>query len=92
MNLTPMRLIGSGIVAENRSVWRLTGTRSMIASISSKKPMLSISSASSRIRVSTPSKRKALRLIKSNRRPGVPTTMWAPDRRAFICLSILEPP
>ena len=35
---------------------------------------------------------KALRLIKSKRRPGVPTTIWAPDLRALICFSMLDPP
>ena len=54
--------------------------------------MFSISSASSKIKVSISCNFKALRLIKSSKRPGVPTTMWAPDLRALICFSILEPP
>ena len=92
MNLTPIRLIGSGIVAENKRVWRASGTRLMIASMSSKNPMLSISSASSRIRVSMWLSLSALRLIKSSNRPGVPTTTCAPERNALICFSILDPP
>ena len=54
--------------------------------------MLSISSASSKIKVSILLSLRALRLIRSRRRPGVPTTMWAPERRALICFSMLEPP
>ena len=54
--------------------------------------MLSISSASSKIKVSMLFSLRALRLIRSRRRPGVPTTMWAPERRALICFSMLEPP
>jgi hypothetical protein len=37
-----------GIVAENSTVWRFSGVASRIASMSSAKPMSSISSASSR--------------------------------------------
>ena len=92
MNWTPIRLMASGIVAEKRRVWRSSGTRLMIASISSRKPMLSISSASSKIKVSILLSLRALRLIRSRRRPGVPTTIWAPERRALICFSMLEPP
>ena len=39
-------------VAEKSKVWRVSGTRLMMASISSKKPILSISSASSKIKAS----------------------------------------
>ena len=92
MNWTPIRLMASGIVAEKRRVWRSSGTRLIIASMSSRKPMLSISSASSKIKVSILLSLRALRLIRSRRRPGVPTTMWAPERRALICFSMLEPP
>ena len=54
--------------------------------------MLSISSASSRIKVSSWSSLIALRLIKSTKRPGVPTTICAPALSPLICFSILEPP
>ncbi len=59
--------------------------------MSSRKPMLSIfCPLHLRMRVSISCNFKALRLIKSKRRPGVPTTIWAPDLRALICFSMLE--
>ena len=75
MNFTPIFLIASGIVAENNNVWRVSvGVALIMNSRSSIKPMLSISSASSRINVSISPSCKARRLIKSTIRPGVPTT------------------
>ena len=92
MNFTPIFLMASGIVAENKRVWRSAGVALMINSRSSMKPMFNISSASSRINVSMSPSCKARRLIKSTIRPGVPTTTCAPDLSALICLSMLAPP
>jgi hypothetical protein len=43
-----MAAMRGGIVAENSTVWRCAGVSARIASMSSAKPMSSISSASSR--------------------------------------------
>ncbi len=61
-------------------------------SISSTKPISSISSASSRTNSRTSLSLRVLRLMWSIILPGVPTTIGAPVFRAFICLSIECPP
>jgi hypothetical protein len=75
-------LICFGMVAEKRATCLVSGVSARIVSTSSAKPMLSISSASSRtrnrswVRSSVPLSRWSIT------RPGVPTTMWTPRRRA----------
>ena len=80
------------MVAENISILRSWGRYDKISSIESRKPMLSISSASSRITVCTLSSFTSPRLMRSMRRPGVATTMCTPRRNERIWLSMLEPP
>ena len=80
------------IVAEKRMVCRSCGTSFRIVSISSRKPMLSISSASSRIIMCRLSSFSVPRRIWSITRPGVPTTICALPRRAVNWRSIGWPP
>ena len=54
-------------------VWRSRGIRRTMAATCGSKPMSSIRSASSRIRISTPSRRTRPRSARSSRRPGVAT-------------------
>jgi hypothetical protein len=81
-----------GMVAEKKASWRSSGSSARMVSMSSRKPRASISSASSSTqkvtcwRVSDPRRRW------SSRRPGVPTTIWAPARRARNCRSMGWPP
>ena len=70
-----------GIVAEKSTVCRSSGVSSRIASMSSAKPMSSISSASSRTTVATSSSCRLPRLSRSSARPGVATTTSTPDSR-----------
>ncbi len=84
--------IGRGIVAENSSVWRSAGRFFMISSMSSTKPMSSISSASSITRNLIVSSLIVARRIWSSNLPGVPITIWTPLRKALICRSIGWPP
>ena len=74
MYLLRMASTSFGMVAEKSMVWRPSlGMYSRMSSTSSWKPMLSISSASSRIIVFTLLKSTRLRRIISRRRPGVAT-------------------
>ncbi len=75
-----------GMVAENIRVRRSAGVASRISSSSSRKPMSSISSASSRTTAFKALRSSAPRSRWSRRRPGVPTTIWAPPckRAAFL--------
>ncbi len=66
------------MVAENSSVWRSVGVLSRMNSRSSRKPRSSISSASSSTMALSWLRSRRRRSIWSRRRPGVPTTMWAP--------------
>ena len=92
INCTPIRLIAGGIVAENNNVWRWSGTAFKIDSMSSKNPMFNISSASSKTKVLTFDKLIVPRLMWSIKRPGVPTTMWAPWLKPLIWRRISAPP
>ena len=69
-----MRRISRGMVAENNQVHLSSGVNDKISSSSSLKPMLSISSASSKTKCWILSSLTALRFTKSMRRPGVAMT------------------
>ena len=71
--------IAAGMVAENSIVCRVSGVRLNRRSTSGRKPRSSISSASSSTSAWTCERSRALRLARSMRRPGVPTTMSTPD-------------
>ena len=70
-------------VAENNSVWRLSGRRSMMVSMSSMKPMSSMRSASSSTRVCTVFSLTRPALRWSIRRPGVATSTSTRRDRAL---------
>ena len=67
-----------GTVAENIKDRRSSGAAPNIFSISSRKPILSISSASSRTTALSSLISREPRLIWSQSRPGVPTTICTP--------------
>ncbi|MCY1283322.1 hypothetical protein D9M69_280810 [compost metagenome] len=73
-----MARIDAGSVAENSTVWRLSGMALKITSRSSMKPSLSISSASSSTRWCTVDSMFSSRRRWSHRRPGVATMICAP--------------
>ena len=77
-----MALIRGGMVAENSTVWRSAGVTARIDSMSSAKPMSSISSASSSTTSWMPSSGSVPRLMWSMARPGVATTTCTPSRSA----------
>jgi hypothetical protein len=84
-------LISSEKVAENSRFWRFGGSAASTLRISRMKPMSSMRSASSRIRIST------LRLtvpwvMWSSRRPGVATRMSTPCFSCLICGLMPTPP
>ena len=81
-----------GMVAENSTTCRVSGVASSRVSMSSTKPMSSISSASSSTTVSSSSRRSAPRFIRSMARPGVATTMSTPLCSAFHCGPTGAPP
>ena len=85
-------MIGFGMVAEKRTVWRSSGASFKIVSISSRNPMFSISSASSSTIVWRLSKRKVRRRRWSITRPGVPITSCTPPFKERICFPISCPP
>ncbi len=85
-------MTASGIVAENIRTRRSGFTASKMASISSVKPMSSISSASSRTKYSTFDRSSAPRLIMSRTRPGVPTTTSMPRSSDLSCRLMAWPP
>ena len=84
--------MGFGIVAENSTVCRSSGMYSSTVSISSRNPILSISSASSNTMVFTSSHLIVLRLKWSITRPGVPIIIWAPPFKERICFTMSCPP
>ena len=92
INSLEISAISFGMVAENMSIFLSPGTCVRISRMSSRNPMLSISSASSRMTVCTSSSFTSPRLIRSIRRPGVATTTCTPLRSVRIWLSMLEPP
>ena len=71
-----------GRVAENSRVRRSAGVASRMNSRSSRKPRSSISSASSSTTALSAETFSAPRSRWSRRRPGVPTTIWAPRASA----------
>ena len=79
-------------VAENSSDWRLNGSAFTMRRMSGRKPMSSIRSASSSTRCFTNEKSAAPWPMRSSRRPGVATTMSAPERSASICGRSPTPP
>jgi hypothetical protein len=80
-------LIQSGIVAENKSIYSPVSHSSLvfskIFSISSLKPILSMTSASSSIMVLTSEKSMFPRSMWSSTLPVVPTKISTPDLSAF---------
>ena len=84
--------ISLGMVAENNHVFFESGVYSRMVSSSSLKPMLSISSASSKIKWLIWSKCTAFLLIKSINRPGVAMTTWRGDLSSRIWVTMLAPP
>jgi hypothetical protein len=84
--------IRAGMVAENSTVWRSAGVSCRIASMSSAKPMSSISSASSSTTIWTSLSRNVPRLMWSSARPGVATTTSTPRSSARSCRPIGCPP
>ena len=87
-----MPAMRGGIVAENNTVWRSLGSEPRIVSMSSAKPMSSISSASSSTTVRIPSTSSERRPRWSRTRPGVPTTTWTPRSSDCSCRKIGCPP
>ena len=88
-----MSKIGFGMVAENRTVCLpSSGIYSKIVSISSRNPMFSISSASSKTIVLTASQRIVFLRRWSMTRPGVPIMICAPPFNALIWRLISCPP
>jgi hypothetical protein len=87
-----MRTICSGMVAEKSRVCLPAGVSPRMVCMSSMKPMLSISSASSRTTVDTSERTRVFLRMWSSTRPGVPTTTSIPFFRLFICLSMDCPP
>ena len=75
-----MPLIRGGMVAENSAVCLVSGVLPRISSMSSAKPMSSISSASSSTTVARPLSFSVPRLMWSIARPGVATTTSTPRR------------
>ena len=92
MYCSARRRISAGMVAEKRAVWRVKGVLERMVSISSTKPILSISSASSSTRVWTWLRLSTLRSIRSIKRPGVPTMMSTPRCSRSICGPYACPP
>ena len=92
MNLLTRRLISGDMVAEKNRVCFVSGMASAMRSMSSRKPISSISSASSRISMRSPSSLNAPDSIRSMTRPGVPTTNCTPRRRASSCGRKEAPP
>ncbi len=86
------RAIAGGMVAENSAVCRSSGAASRIAVTSSRKPMRSISSASSRTTARIPERSRVPRRRWSWTRPGVPTTTCTPRRSSRSCWSMPVPP
>ena len=85
-------LISSEKVAENSRFWRFAGNTASTRLISRMKPMSSMRSASSRIKISTCLRLTAPCCIRSSRRPGVATRMSTPCFRRDICGLMLTPP
>ena len=94
-----------GKVAEKNKLWRFSGSKAKIAASSSAKPparivppalgeppMSSNLSASSNTNICTEPSLSALCATKSNKRPGVATTMSAPPRKFIICGLMETPP
>ena len=81
-----------GTVAENISVRRSAGAASRMNSRSSRKPRSSISSASSSTTAFSADMSSEWRVMWSRRRPGVPTTIWAPRSSARRSLRMSMPP
>ncbi len=81
-----------GMVAENSQVLFSDGVVPRIASRSSLNPMLSISSASSRITYATFSSFTIFLLIRSSNLPGVATMICVPFFIWFLWFSMLAPP
>ena len=87
-----IRRICGGIVAENSATCLSSGVSARIVSTSSWKPILSISSASSRTRKRSSDRSRVPFSRWSMIRPGVPTTTWTPRRRADSCTPYAWPP
>ena len=85
-------ITSSGIVAENSSVWRVSGSADTMRRMSGQKPMSSIRSASSITSTSRPSNPTLPERMWSIRRPGVATTNVTPDSSARDCGFIGTPP
>ena len=79
-------------VAENHRFCLLLGSKVNTRFNSSMKPKSSKRSTSSKTRCATLSSCSALWSTKSNKRPGVATTMSAPPRNASICGLMDTPP
>ena len=92
MKRREMRWIPSGTVAENSSVCRSVGVCSRIFSMSSWKPMESISSHSSSTPMRTRSSLSVPRRRWSSTRPGVPHTICPPARSCSTCRPMGAPP
>ena len=84
--------ISVGIVALNNQVLSRAGVFFKMNSISSWKPMFSISSASSKTTYLICSRLMAFLSIKSIKRPGVATTICTPLFKSRICNPIDAPP
>ena len=87
-----MPLIRGGIVAENSAVCLVSGVPPRISSMSSAKPMSSISSASSSTTIARPLSFSVPRLMWSIARPGVATTTSTPRRSGPSWRPIGSPP
>ena len=84
--------IPSGIVAENSHLFFTDDKYPSISFSSSLKPMLSISSASSKTTILTLLRSTASRFTRSINLPGVATTIWVGFFKAFMCHSICFAP
>ncbi|MNS84626.1 hypothetical protein D3C72_1184590 [compost metagenome] len=85
-------LISSENVAENSRFWRFGGSTASTFLMSRMKPMSSMRSASSRIRISTFDRSTVPWPMWSSKRPGVATRMSTPCLSCLICGLMPTPP
>src|ERR1035441_7902156 len=80
------------MVAEKNMVWRSAGMTDTIRLMEGRNPISSMRSASSRIRMRTLLNSISRRSRKSQKRPGVATTIAAPARICLSCTRSFMPP
>lgn len=88
MKLSVISRMNLGIVALQSPTQISEGMREKTSLIQSSKPLLNISSASSKIIILRCQVQRQLRFIMSTTLPGVPTTICTPSLRYFLSLAI----